>query len=108
MNYRDLVSPALYGGGAAAVVASLGYWLAIWQSITVYIPTIVFVFGGLSAFGLLAGSTSMNEYSEDIEVSTGGDITSAPTEAGTPRRLLLLCFSAGLAVAGIVGVTVLG
>ncbi|SEV98717.1 hypothetical protein [Halobacterium jilantaiense] len=108
MNYRVLVSPALYGGSAAAVVAAVGYSLAIWQSVTVYMPTTIFVAGGLSAFGLLAGSSSMNESSEDIEVSTGGDITSAPTEAGTPRRLLLLCFSVGLVVAGILGVTLLG
>ncbi len=32
MNLRVLISPALYGGGAAAVVAALGYALAASQS----------------------------------------------------------------------------
>lgn len=109
MNYRALVSPLLYGGTAAAVVAALGYSLAIWQSVSVYIPTIVFVFGGFSGFGMLAGASSMNEHSEDVEAHSGEDgFMSAPTEAGTPRRLLYICFSLGLMVAGIVGVSVLG
>ena len=109
MNYRALVSPVLYGGTAAAVVAASGYALAVSQSVSIYIPTIVFVFGGFSAFGLLAGASSMNEHSEDVESHGGQDgFMSAPTEAGTPRRLLFICFSLGLVVAGIVGVSVLG
>jgi len=108
MNYRVLVSPALYGGSAAAVVVAVGYWLAIWQSVSIYIPAIVFAFGGFSVFGLLAGSSSLNEHSEDVETMADGDVTSAPTEAGTPRRLLLICFSLALTVAGMVGVTLLG
>jgi hypothetical protein len=57
---------------------------------------------------MLAGASSLNENSEGIETINDGDVTSAPTEAGAPRRLLLICFSLGLSVAGMVGVTLLG
>lgn len=103
-----LVSPALYGGGAAAVVAALGYGLAEWQSIPLPLAAMGFTFVGLTAFSLLAGTSSFNENSETPDsLVDEGDLLSAPTESGGPRRLLMLCFSLGLSLAGIVGMGLL-
>jgi hypothetical protein len=108
MNLRPLVSPALYGGAAAAVVGALGYTLAVSQSISIYLTSIVYVFAGLTAFSLLAGTSSFNENSETADpLVDQDDLLSAPTESGAPRRILLICFSIGLVLAGMVGVTIL-
>ncbi len=104
MNFRVLIPPALYGGGAAAVVAGLGYALAASQSVPLPLAALAYTFGGLTAFSLLAGTTSLNENSATPEVVVDQDgITSAPTESGAPRRLLLICFSLGIALAGVLG-----
>jgi hypothetical protein len=109
MNLRLLVSPALYGGVAAAVVAGLGFTLADWQSVSIYIPALLFMLGGFSAVGLLAGTASINEGAESTETHVDRDsVFSAPTESGAPRRLLYLCFSLALGIAGLVGGVVLG
>lgn len=108
MNLRPLVPPALYGGSAAAVVGVLGYALAVSQSISIYLTTLVYVFVGLTVFSLLAGTSSFNENAETADpLVDQDDLLSAPTESGAPRRLLLICFSIGLVLAGLVGVTLL-
>lgn len=107
MNFRPLVSPALYGGAAAAVVGALGYTLAVSQSISIYLTTIIYVFAGLIAFSFLAGTSSFNENAGGDPLVDQDDLLSAPTESGAPRRLLLICFSIGLVLAGMVGVTLL-
>ena len=104
MNLRVLVSPGLYGGGAAAVVAALGYALADSQSFPLALAAFVYTFGGLTVFSLLAGTSSFNESSEAPDASASQDgLLSAPTESGGPRRLLLICFSLGIALAGVLG-----
>lgn len=109
MNHRALVSPVLYGGGGAAVVAALGYALADSQSTHRLLPAIVFTFGGLTLFSLLAGTTSLNENAGTADTLVDqDDLLAAPTESGAPRRLLLLCFALGLALAGILGISLLG
>ncbi|WP_232703288.1 hypothetical protein [Halobacterium wangiae] len=61
-------------------------------------------FGSLTVFSLLAGATSLNENSETPDpLVEQDDLLSAPTEAGGPRRLLLLCFFLGLSLAGVLG-----
>ena len=105
MDLRPLVSPALYGGAAAAVVAALGYAVAASQSLPLTMPAFVYAFGGLTGVALLAGTTSINENSETPDVVASDDqLLSAPTEAGGPRRLLFICFSLALALAGVAGV----
>ena len=105
MNLRILVSPGLYGGGAAAVVAALGYALAASQSFPLALAALAYTFGGLTVFSLLAGTTSFNENSETADpLVNQDDLLSAPTEAGGPRRLLLACFFLGLALAGMLGI----
>jgi len=109
MNLRILVAPALYGGVAAAVVAAAGYAVADWQSVTLFLPAVVYAFVGITAVGLLAGSASFNEAAEDTETHVDQDsVFSAPTEAGGPRRLLFICFFLALTLAGIVGCVLLG
>lgn len=109
MNLRTLVSPGLYGGGAAVVVAAAGYALAAWQSVSLLAPAFVYVLGGLTAFGLLAGTSSLNENSATPEPTVDrDDLLAAPTEAGRPRRLLLVCFCLGLVLAGGAGVALFG
>ncbi|MDH5019244.1 hypothetical protein [Halobacterium rubrum] len=109
MNLRLLVSPALYGGVAAAVVAGLGFALADWQSVSIYIPALVYMLGGFSAVGLLAGTASLNEGAESTETHVDQDsVFSAPTESGASRRLLYLCFFLALGVAGVAGGVLLG
>lgn len=108
MNLRVLVSPAFYGGAAAAVVGALGYGLAVSQSFSIYLTTLVYVFVGVTGFSLLAGTSSFNENSETADpLVDQDDLLSAPTESGAPRRLLMICFFLGLVLAGLVGVTVL-
>lgn len=108
MNLRVLVSPGLYGGGAAVVVAALGYALAASQSVLLVLPAFVYTFGGITAFSLLAGTTSFNENSESPDTLVDQDeLLSAPTESGGPRRLLLICFSLGLTLAGVLGIVLL-
>ena len=105
MNLRLLVSPGLYGGGAAAVVAALGYALAASQSFPLYLLAFIYTFGGLTVFSLLAGTSSFNERSEAPDASASQDgLLSAPTESGGPRRLLLICFFLGLSLAGMLGI----
>ena len=104
MDARALVAPAVYGAVAAAAVTAAGYALADWQSVSPYLLTVVYVFAGLTGFSLLAGTSSFNENS--VSAGTLADqqgLLSAPTEAGTPRRLLLICFSLGVALSGIIG-----
>lgn len=109
MNLRVLVPPTLYGGGAAAVVGAAGFAVATSQSVSVYLTALVFIFVGFTGFALLAGTSSFNENSESPEtMADEGELLSAPTESGAPRRLLFICFSLGLVVAGLVGVAVLG
>ncbi|MGB9965113.1 hypothetical protein [Halobacterium sp. CBA1126] len=103
MNLRFLVSPALYGGSAAAAVAALGYALAGSQSLPLTMPAFGFAFGGATVFALFAGTSSLNENAETPE-TVGDSALSAPTEAGGPRRLLVLCFSLALALAGVAGI----
>ena len=104
MNLRVLVSPVLYGGGAAAVVAALGYALADSQSFPLALAAFVLTFGGLTVFSVLAGTASLNENSEAPDAqATQDNLLSAPTEAGGPRRLLLICFFLGIALAGMLG-----
>jgi hypothetical protein len=109
MNLRLLVAPALYGGVAAAVVAGLGFGLADWQGVSVYIPALVFMLGGFSAVGMLAGTASVNEGAESAEFQGDQDsVFSAPTEAGGSRRLLYICFFLALGIAGVAGGMLLG
>lgn len=104
MNLRVLVSPGLYGGSAAVVVAVLGYALAASQSIPLPLAALVYTFGGLTAFSLLAGTSSLNENSETPDpLVDQGDLLAAPTESGAPRRLLLICFFLGIALVGMLG-----
>ncbi|WP_232687259.1 hypothetical protein [Halobacterium zhouii] len=104
MNLRLLVSPGLYGGSAAAVVAALGYALAASQSFPLALTAFAFTFGGLVVVSLLTGTASFNENSEAPDgLATQDALISAPTEAGEPRRLLLICFFLGVTLAGIVG-----
>lgn len=109
MNFRILVAPALYGGVAAAVVAVAGYAVADWQSVTLFLPVVVYLLVGVTAVGLLAGSSSFSEADEDTEVHVDQDsVFSAPTEAEGPRRLLFICFFLALALAGVVGGVLFG
>lgn len=108
MNLRVLVSPGLYGGGTAAVVAALGYGLAASQSVPLILPAFVYTFGGITVFSLLAGTSSFNENSESPDTMVDqGELLSAPTESGAPRRLLLICFSLVLALVGMLGIALL-
>jgi len=107
MNVRALLTPVLYGGAAAAVVAGLGYAVAISQSFPPGLLALVFTLVGVTAVAPLAGATSLNENSETPDVVAGGEQTvTSPVEAGGPRRLLLICFSVALALAGAVGLAV--
>jgi len=109
MNLRLLVAPALYGGVAAAVVAGPGFGLAAWQSVSVYIPALVYMLGGFSAVGVLTGTASINEGAEGTEFQADKDsVFSAPTEAGGSRRLLYICFFLALGIAGVAGGFLLG
>ena len=106
---RTLLPPALYGGSAAAIVGTLGYWLALSQSVSIYLTTLIYLFVGFTGLALLVGASSFNENSESPDsMADEGEILSAPTESGAPRRLLLICFSLGLVLAGVVGVALLG
>jgi len=41
-------------------------------------------------------------------VAGGEQTVSSPVEAGGPRRVLLVCFSLALALAGVVGLAIFG
>jgi len=109
MNTRALLSPALYGGAAAVAVAAVGYGAAIMELFPPKLLAFLFTVVGLVAVALFAGATSLNENSETPDVVAGGEQTvSSPVEAGGPRRVLLVCFSLALALAGVVGLAIFG
>ncbi|MCD2204228.1 hypothetical protein [Halobacterium sp. KA-6] len=95
----------LYGGGAAAVVAAVGYALAASQSFP--LAALAYTFGGLTVFVVFAGTSSFNENSATPDVVVDQDATvSSPTESGSTRRVLLICFALGIALAGMLGLAV--
>lgn len=103
MNLRVLVPPGLYGGGAAAVVAALGYALAASQSFPLALTAFAFTFGGLTAFSILTGAISRHGNAEDPEIIVTQNNPTTPPEPSTPYRLLLACFSVALTLAGVLG-----